>query len=290
MANEQDDSAGMILREVRQRLESLRRSGLDRLAIEIDGFEPYVASPEAPAPIVEAPAPAPPSLMKATSSKPTSIPSPLPTASLFDSGAITEPLVPADERPSRLAALADQVANCQRCPALASSRTQTVFGVGSPTARLMFVGEAPGADEDRTGIPFVGRAGQLLTDMITKGMGLSRDDVYIANVLKSRPPENRNPLPDEIAHCLPYLEEQIAIIRPEFLCLLGKVAASALLDTAMPLGRLRGRWHRFRDIPTIVTYHPAFLLRNPSSKKEAWEDLQMLMKAMGLNPPTRKKS
>ena len=127
----------------------------------------------------------------------------------------------------------------------------------------MFVGEAPGADEDRTGRPFVGRAGALLTDMITKGMGLTREEVYIANILKSRPPENRTPLPDEVANCLPYLERQIAIIRPEFLCLLGKTAASALLETALPLGRLRGKWHRYRGIPTIVTYHPSALLRNP---------------------------
>ena len=137
-----------------------------------------------------------------------------------------------------------------------------MFGVGSPTARLMFVGEAPGADEDRTGVPFVGRAGQLLTDMITKGMGLTRDEVYIANVLKSRPPENRNPLPEEVVNCLPFLERQIAIVRPEYLCILGKVAASTLLETALPLGKLRGRWHRYRGVPAVVTYHPAFLLRN----------------------------
>ena len=119
-------------------------------------------------------------------------------------------------------------------------------------------------------------------------MGLTVDEVYIANVIKSRPPENRPPLPDEVAHCLPYLEEQIAIIRPEFLCLLGKVAASALLNTSMPMGKLRGRWHRYREIPTVVTWHPSYLLRLPSAKKEAWEDLQMLMKAMGLTPPGRK--
>jgi DNA polymerase len=130
----------------------------------------------------------------------------------------------------------------------------------------------------------------LLTDMITKGMGLGREEVYIANVLKSRPPENRTPEPHEIANCLPYLERQIAIIRPEFLCLLGKTAASALLDTALSVGRLRGRWHRYRGIPAIVTYHPSYLLRQPSAKKEAWDDLQMLMKAMGLKPPGRNRS
>ena len=163
-----------------------------------------------------------------------------PAASLFGEIGSTTPAVAPAERPALLAALAAEVAACQRCPHLAATRTQTVFGTGSPTARLMFIGEAPGAEEDRTGEPFVGRAGQLLTDMITKGMGLTRDDVYIANILKSRPPENRDPLPDEIANCLPYLERQIAIIRPEFLCLLGRIAAQTLLETALPMGRLRG--------------------------------------------------
>ena len=290
MADEPDDISGTILREVRQRLESLRRSGLDRLAISIDSFEAFLPPAKAPAPAVEPPAP-PPVVPKAAVSKPAPAPAPAPPdpVSLFGSEAITEPLVPAAERPTRLAALAARVAGCRRCPVLVANRTQTVFGTGPATARLMFIGEAPGADEDRTGVPFVGRAGQLLTDMITKGMGLTRDDVYIANVIKSRPPENRNPFPDEVAHCLPYLEEQIAVIRPEFLCLLGKVAASALLNTAMPLGKLRGRWHRYREIPTIVTYHPSFLLRSPDYKKDAWDDLQMLMKAMGLTPPPRKK-
>jgi DNA polymerase len=199
------------------------------------------------------------------------------------------PVDPA-ERPALLAALEAEVAVCQRCPHLAQARTQTVFGTGSPTARLMFVGEAPGAEEDRTGQPFVGRAGQLLTDMITKGMGLTRPEVYIANILKSRPPDNRTPLPDEVAHCLPYLERQIAIIRPEYLCLLGATAAQALLETSLSVGRLRARWHRYRGIPTVVTYHPSYLLRNPPAKKEVWEDLQMLMQAMGLTPPGRRKS
>ena len=211
-------------------------------------------------------------------------------ASLFGEPEIDAPVIPPVARAAELAALAAEVAACTRCPLLAPTRIQTVFGTGSSTARLMFVGEAPGADEDRTGIPFVGRAGVLLTDMITKGMGLTREEVYIANVIKSRPPENRNPFPEEIANCLPYLERQIAIIRPDFLCLLGKVAASALLDTALSIGRLRGRWHRYKGIPTIVTYHPSYLLRTPSAKKETWEDLQMLMQAMGLPPRGRNKS
>ncbi len=209
---------------------------------------------------------------------------------MFDEPVLDVPPVDPLERPAQLATLAAEVAVCARCPHLAASRTQTVFGTGSPTARLMFIGEAPGADEDRTGQPFVGRAGVLLTDMITKGMGLARADVYIANILKSRPPENRDPLPDEVAHCLPYLERQIAIVRPEFLCLLGRIAAQTLLETALPMSRLRGKWHRYQGISTVVTYHPAYLLRNPAAKKDAWEDLQMLMQAMGLKPPGRKTS
>lgn len=303
MADDRQDERFRLCREVRQRLESLRRAGLDRIpAPEVVASPlppPALVSPRArPAPAqtaVPRPAPAPSprpespaSPAKTDPGRPA--PAPVLAASLFGEPTLDAPTVPPSERPAVLAAMAAEVAACTRCPLLASTRTQTVFGTGSPTARLMFIGEAPGADEDRTGLPFVGRAGMLLTDMITKGMGLSRDDVYIANVLKSRPPENRNPLPEEVANCLPFLQRQIATVRPEFLCILGKVAASALLDTALPLGRLRGRWHRYQGIPTVVTYHPAYLLRNPASKKEAWDDLQMLMKAMGLTPPGRKKA
>ncbi len=290
MAGHADDERVSLTRAVRQRLESLQRAGIDRMPTP--PVYPAVRRPPADTPAsgpgakVE-PSPVPePALPRATKSAP--IPSPIPIASLFGDEMET-PVVPELERPERLAEMAAEVAACTKCPLLATSRTQTVFGTGSPTARLMFIGEAPGGEEDRTGLPFVGRAGQLLTDMITKGMGLSREEVYIANILKSRPPENRNPLPEEIANCLPFLERQIAIVRPEFLCFLGKVAASTLLQTALPLGKLRGRWHRYRGVATIVTYHPAFLLRNPASKKEAWDDLQMLMKAMGLTPPGRRK-
>ncbi len=275
-----------LTRAVRQRLESLRRAGVDRLpsppvfqAVKRSASIPMVAEQAPPVPVPETPR-----IPRATV-----IPSLPPAASLFGEPELDLAVVPSSERPGQLEALRQEVAECTKCPLLASSRTQTVFGDGSPTARLMFVGEAPGADEDRQGVPFVGRSGQLLTDMITKGMGLRRDEVYIANILKSRPPENRNPLPEEIGNCLPFLVRQIAIIRPEFLCLLGKVAASTLLETALPMGRLRGRWHQYQGIPTVVTYHPSYLLRTPSAKKEAWEDLQMLMKAMGIKPPERKK-
>jgi uracil-DNA glycosylase len=283
-----------LIRQLRQRYESLARAGLDRVPRppELERPAPLPRPAAAPTrvdppPVAEAPPPSPPS---PPSPRPKAPPPILtPASSLFGEPALPEAPVPADERPARLAALAAEVAACTKCPLLATTRTQTVFGEGSPTARLMFIGEAPGAVEDRTGRPFVGPAGQLLTDMITKGMGLAREQVYIANILKSRPPGNRDPLPEESANCLPFLERQIAIVRPEFLCLLGRIAASILLETALPAGRLRGKWHSYRGIPTIVTWHPSYLLRNAAAKKEAWEDLQMLMKAMGITPPGRKK-
>ncbi|MDR3634623.1 MAG: uracil-DNA glycosylase [Isosphaeraceae bacterium] len=295
MPDDPRDERSVLIREVRQRLESLRRAGIDWFPTPLAAAPVSrrtaqhvvvaAAEPETPAAVAATPAP---TITTAPSPPPAS--KQAPASSLFDAADFDTPLVPPDERLAQLAALAQEVAACERCPILASTRTQTVFGSGPPTARLMFVGEAPGADEDRLGLPFVGRAGMLLTDMITKGMGLRRDEVYIANVLKSRPPENRTPEASEVAHCLPFLERQIAIIRPQFLCLLGRVAATALLDTMLPLGRLRGRWHRYRGIPTIVTYHPSYLLRSPEEKKKAWEDLQLLMQAMGLKPPPRKKS
>ncbi len=277
-----------LIRAVRQRLESLARAGVDRIALpDFEPPPPTKVSAPAPSPVRIAPI-ATPTPTPTPTAPPTTVPAPI--GSLFEEPTLEGPALAPGERAGALATLRAEVSGCVRCPQLAATRTQTVFGTGSPTARLMFIGEAPGADEDRTGEPFVGRAGVLLTDMITKGMGLARDEVYIANVLKSRPPENRTPLPDEVAHCLPYLERQIDIIRPEFLCLLGKSAVAALLETALPMNRLRGRWHRYRGLPTVVTWHPAYLLRNPSAKREAWDDLQLLMQAMGLKVPGRKKT
>src|SRR5437660_11449405 len=155
------------------------------------------------------------------------------------------------------------IGDCQRCK-LAPHRTHLVFGVGNPRARLVFVGEAPGRDEDRQGEPFVGRAGQLLTEIITKGMRLARDDVYIANVIKCRPPENRNPEPDEVASCEPFLFRQIEVIKPKVIVALGKYAAQTLLRTDAPISRLRGRQFEYRGAKLIPTFHPAYLLRNPS--------------------------
>jgi uracil-DNA glycosylase len=193
------------------------------------------------------------------------------------------PAPPAAPRSADLAAVARDVAACTRCAELARTRTQTVFGVGNPHAKLVFCGEAPGADEDRLGEPFVGRAGQLLTDIIVKGMKLQRQDVYILNILRCRPPNNRTPSPVEAANCREYLDRQLAIIQPEFICCLGAVAAQNLLGTESPIGQLRGRVHDYHGIKVVCTYHPAYLLRNPQAKRPVWDDIQMLMAEMGRN-------
>ena len=173
------------------------------------------------------------------------------------------------------------IGDCQRCK-LAGHRTQIVFGVGNPRARLVFAGEAPGRDEDLKGEPFVGRAGQLLTEIITKGMKLRREDVYIANVIKCRPPENRNPEPDEVACCEPFLVRQLELIRPEVIVALGKFAVQTLLGTKEAITRLRGRWHDYHGIPLMPTFHPAYLLRNPADKRLVWDDIQKVMKVLGI--------
>jgi DNA polymerase len=174
----------------------------------------------------------------------------------------------------RLAALAGKAGACTRCR-LAGGRQTVVFGMGDPDADLMFVGEAPGAEEDRQGLPFVGRAGELLTRII-QAIEMRREEVYIANILKCRPPGNRDPLPDEAAACMPFLEEQIALVRPRVLVALGRIAAQVLLGNDTPIGRMRGRWYRVQEVPTMVTYHPAALLRNPALKRPTWEDMQQV--------------
>jgi len=168
----------------------------------------------------------------------------------------------------------EAVHNCQECP-LGATRNKFVYGVGNPHADLMFIGEAPGADEDRLGEPFVGRAGQLL-DKILAAIRLTRQDVYIANILKCRPPGNRDPQPDEMEKCFPLLKEQVALIRPKLICALGRIAAQALLNCSTPLGKLRGRWHEYEGVPMLVTYHPAALLRFPGYKRDTWTDMQTL--------------
>lgn len=178
----------------------------------------------------------------------------------------------AAERAAALAVLAREAEGCERCR-LARGRTRVVFGTGDPDADLMFVGEGPGAEEDRQGLPFVGPAGELL-DKIIAAIGLRREQVYIANVVKCRPPGNRDPQPDEAGACRPYLDRQIELVRPRVVVALGRVAAQALLGTDLPLGRMRGRWFSVHGVPTRVTYHPAALLRNRAWKRPTWEDMQ----------------
>lgn len=190
--------------------------------------------------------------------------------------------LPLAQRQQQLTVLQDLVAGCTRCDELANSRTQTVFGIGDPAARLVFVGEGPGSDEDRDGEPFVGAAGQLL-NKILDACQLSREQVYILNVVKCRPPRNRNPSDSERSCCWGYAREQLEILQPEFICCLGSVAAKSLLNTKQPLGRMRQQFHAYRGSRVIVTYHPAYLLRTPSAKRHVWDDMKLLMKAMGVD-------
>ena len=192
-----------------------------------------------------------------------------------------------ENKPTALKAIREVIGDCTRCKLHKQGRKQIVFGVGNPNAELMFVGEAPGADEDQQGEPFVGRAGQLLNNMIT-AMGLRREDVYIANVIKCRPPGNRTPEREECETCAPFLMRQIDVIKPKVIVALGAVAAKNLLGLNDSMANLRGRFYDFRGTRLAVTYHPAFLLRDPRQKKEAWKDLQMVMQTMGLAAPKSK--
>jgi uracil-DNA glycosylase len=178
--------------------------------------------------------------------------------------------------------LREEIGECTRCK-LHKGRTNLVFGVGDPHARLMFVGEGPGADEDLKGEPFIGRAGQLLTQII-KAMGLAREQVYIANVVKCRPPENRNPEPDEIEQCSPFLHAQIASVKPAVIVALGKFASQTLLGVETPISRMRGQFHQMGSVAVMPTFHPSYLLRNPGAKREVWEDMKMVMTRLA-NPP-----
>jgi DNA polymerase len=183
--------------------------------------------------------------------------------------------------------LAEGIRGCPRCAELAYSRTQTVFGVGPVDPPLCLIGEAPGADEDRLGEPFVGAAGQLL-NRILAACGFKREEVYICNILKCRPPGNRTPKPEEAANCREYLDRQLELVRPQYICCLGGTAAQNLLGTTAPLGRLRGKFHDYKGVPVLCTYHPAFLLphRSPDKKKDVWEDMKLLLRKMGRPIPT----
>jgi len=190
--------------------------------------------------------------------------------------AVTIALTPVES----LAAVRADIGDCTRCKLHTLGRTQIVFGVGNPNADLMFVGEAPGADEDIKGVPFVGRAGQLLTDIIEKGLQIPRADVYIANIIKCRPPQNRNPEPDEVASCEPFLFRQIDSVKPKVIVALCKYAAQTLLKSETPISRLRGQVLDYRGAKLVPTFHPAYLLRNPSSKREVWEDMKLVKRLL----------
>jgi uracil-DNA glycosylase family 4 len=221
---------------------------------------------------------------------PVAIPSVPPTLKLVSFNQLAPlpaAVVPVAERAAALRAIQEEIGDCTRCPLAYAGRHKIVFGDGSPSARLMFIGEGPGADEDMQGLPFVGKAGQLLNNMIT-AMGLARADVYIANIVKCRPPGNRVPEPVEANTCSPFLLRQIDVVQPEVIVALGATAAMYLLGVKQSLNSLRGRWHACRGAKLAVTYHPAFLLRDPRQKAEAWKDLQMVMAHLGLTPPAKK--
>ena len=219
------------------------------------------------------------SVPKVESETAVTMPTPLASRASSQATVSSDPIIALRE-------IREDIGDCTRCRLHKQGRKQIVFGVGNPRADLMFIGEAPGADEDEKGEPFVGRAGQLLTNMV-KAMGLSREEVYIANVIKCRPPGNRTPERDECETCSPFLMRQIEVIGPKTIVALGAVAAKTLLAINAPMSELRGRWYDFRGTKLAVTYHPAFLLRDPRQKKETWKDLQMVMKELGLKAPEK---
>jgi uracil-DNA glycosylase len=275
------DNVDQIRRQVLNRLESLEQSGVSQLprkaAARKQSRAGAVGEPQS-VPTERAQSAPPPAQSVAAKEPELKLPGwQASERDLFHDDAASREVAAA----STLSVLQPMVAACTRCEELARTRTQTVFGVGNPKARLCFLGEAPGADEDRLGEPFVGRGGQLL-NKILEACRLSRDDVYILNMIKCRPPGNRNPLPEELTNCRGFLERQFDLIKPEFICCLGAVASQNLLRTTIAIGKLRGKLHAYRGAKVVCTYHPAFLLRSPSFKKETWEDMKLLMREMGV--------
>jgi uracil-DNA glycosylase len=265
-----------LRRQVVETLRSLQAGGIDWLP-KLPPLEVAAAAPRPAVAITEDP------------SMPKSVPvrEPEKTPSWLERTA----KLTIDERRTALEVLRERVAGCTRCPALATTRKQTVFADGQIGAEICFIGEAPGADEDAQGKPFVGAAGQLLNKIIA-ACGMKREEVYICNIIKCRPPGNRKPQPDEAAHCREYLEEQLALVRPKYIVCLGSTAATYLLGINKPVGQLRKRFHEYRESQVIVTYHPAYLLphRSPAAKKDVWEDMKMLLTKMGRPIPPVKTS
>lgn len=285
------------IRTLRQQLESLARAGLTHLP-RADNVTPPSAQAVENAPLAS---PVPPSSPPDLSGQPR-LPGHTPFALAGTDMARAKSSLPAatdksaplpaaprttrskrsrQERTAELQVLAETVARCVRCKELARTRNKTVFGVGNPTAKILFIGEAPGADEDRQGEPFVGRAGQLLTKII-EACRLSREEVYICNILKCRPPENRTPLPPECANCREYLLAQLDLVDPDYIVCCGTVAAQNLLQSELTIGKLRGKLHPYGRAKVLCTYHPSYLLRNPAAKKDVWEDMKFLFADMGI--------
>jgi uracil-DNA glycosylase family 4 len=248
-----------LARQAAQHIDSLRAAGVDWLPNE--------------------PLPEPKAAPTATVSLPVTEPAGVQT-SLFAGTATPAAELTVEQRKQELDALAQRVAVCTRCSELASRRTQTVFGVGPLDPELCFIGEAPGADEDRIGEPFVGAAGQLLTRIIT-ACGMKREEVFICNILRCRPPNNRQPTPDEAHHCKEYLERTLELVRPKFICALGGTAVTHLLGTTAGITKLRGKFFQYQGIPVLCTFHPSYLLRSPEKKKDVWEDMKTLLTRMG---------
>lgn len=256
------DAASSSRRAAAQQLSGLRSAGVTRIARR--------ASQKVAEEVPEPPA--------ATKPEPPPAACPRPAA-LFEPA---RSAMPRTEREEKLRLLSARVAQCVRCAELAATRTQTVFGVGNPEAKIMFVGEAPGADEDRQGEPFVGAAGQLL-NRILEASQLRRADVYICNILRCRPPGNRNPAPEEATNCREYLDGQIEIVDPDYIVCLGGIAAKSLLASMDSIGKLRGRFFKYGRAKVLCTYHPAYLLRNPAAKKDVWADMKILMREFGVD-------
>lgn len=264
-----------IRRAVAARLRYYHEMGIyDFYQRPMEGASEHLATPSAAA-LIEEPENMPRTKVTAT----LNVNSLLEPASAKPESGISDPV-------EALRVIREDIGDCTRCRLHKQGRKQIVFGVGNPQADLMFIGEAPGADEDIQGEPFVGRAGQLLTNMI-KAMGVRREDVYIANIIKCRPPGNRTPERDECETCSPFLMRQISVVAPKAIVALGAVAAKTLLAINAPMSELRGRWYDFRGTKLAVTYHPAFLLRDPRQKKETWKDLQMVMRELGLPMPSK---
>lgn len=281
--NEQSPDRHTANELARQLLRSYGMSGLQTLPKPQDQYDfglnpppPEIetgkfAAPEKKPPVAKSPAAA---SDKAVASTPTAI-APVPVLDHYESEPVAK-----SSRASQLQLLQSEVSQCTKCDELASCRKNTVFGVGNPAPQVCFLGEGPGADEDRQGEPFVGAAGQLLNRII-EACKMEREDVYILNTVKCRPPGNRNPAEDELANCWPYAVRQLEILQPDFICCLGSVAARTLLQTKQSIGRMRGQFFKYRGSQVIVTYHPAYLLRNPSAKRQVWDDMKILLAAMG---------